>query len=95
MQVDNSNQVVVSPEVYAKRHARSSYFRQGYEDYINGKPFNYDIEDKGSSIRYERGRAFAIYSLKKKTPRAVWRNNILAKTAQERFIKATKMYWVI
>lgn len=85
----------VSPAQYAARMSSDLYFRQGYDDYVKQRDYNYDIEDKLDAIRYARGRAFAIFSIKNSAPRAVWRKGVLAKTAQERLIRATMTGWVL
>jgi hypothetical protein len=91
----NLTQVIVSEPQYKKAHATSNYFRLGYEDALKNKPFNYSIENKSDSCRYERGRAFAVYCKVYKQPRAVWRNNVLAKTAQERLVLASQIGYII
>ena len=65
---------LVTAAVIAERCAKSSLFREGYDSYMQGKPFNYDIVDQ--SAYYERGRLFAIYTQQTKAPRAVWRQGV-------------------
>lgn len=95
MNNDNSQSVRVTTEAYKNRHVMCSFFRDGYESVIKSKPFNYDIVGKVDAIHYERGRAFAIWSLANKQPRAVWRKGVAAKTVMDRFVRATQVGAVI
>lgn len=74
----------VTAAVIADRCAKSRLFREGYESYMQGKPFDYNISSQAAY--YERGRLFAIYTQQTKAPRAVWRQGVLAKTARERIV---------
>lgn len=91
----NLNHKTVSVTRFKHSISKCSYFRQGYEDALKNRPFDYSIAEKGYSSRYERGRAFAIYCKLHKQPRAQWRKNILAKTAQERVIHAYILGYMI
>jgi hypothetical protein len=93
--MDNLVQRKVSPAQYAARISSNQYFRQGYDDYVKQRDYNYSIEDKLDAILYARGRAFAIFSIKNRAPRAVWRKGVLAKTAQERLVRAAMTGWVL
>lgn len=79
----NAGRLATAAQI-AARCANSELFREGYESYIAGKPFDYD---KSVAALYERGRVFAIYSMQNKCPRAVWRKGVLAKTAELRVIQ--------
>lgn len=70
----------------AERCAKSENFREGYNSYIKGKPFDYDLVDHAAY--YERGRLFAIFTQQTKAPRATWRNGVLAKTARQRIVES-------
>lgn len=59
-------------------------FKQGYDDYMRGAPFDYD----NTNLRYERGRFFAIYTKQLRKPKATWRKGLLSKAATERLIEA-------
>jgi hypothetical protein len=91
----NNEQKLVSPSTYTRTLGESSYFKQGYEDYLKNKPFNYEIESKIDACDYERGRAFALYSVKFKQPRAIWRKKVLANTAKERLLYATHIGYIL
>lgn len=82
----NSGQSVTAAQL-AARCAKSELFREGYESYVAGKPFDYV---KNVAALYERGRVFAIYSMQNKCPKAVWRKGILAKTAELRVIQCVQ-----
>jgi hypothetical protein len=64
--------------------AKDEYFRKGYDSAWKNQAFDYDIYSTRNAILYARGRSFAIFCKLFNKPRAVWRNNVLAKTAQER-----------
>lgn len=81
----NSGQLITPTEL-AERCAKSALFKEGYDSYMKGKPYNYDLAD--TSANYERGRVFAIYTRQFKTPKATWRQGILAKTARERVVQS-------
>lgn len=91
----NLAQRTVSPAQYAARLSSNQYFRQGYDDYVKQRDYDYYIENKLDAIHYARGRAFAIFSIKNHAPRAVWRKGVLAKTAQKRLIRATTAGWIL
>ena len=84
----NSGGRTVSLEVFAKRSASDPYFRIGYDSIMKKLPYDYDIADRRSAVRYARGRMFAIWCLQNKAPRAVWRGAVPAKTLVERIIYA-------
>lgn len=86
--VRNKSIVIRPPEQIAARLAKEDYFRKGYESYIKNQAFDYDIPNMNDAISYERGRAFAIWSLQTKAPRAVWRQVVAAKTVQFRLAQA-------
>lgn len=91
----NLKEIKISPAQYAARLSSNQYFRQGYDDYVKQRDYDYSIENKLDAIRYARGRSFAIFSIKNNAPRAVWRKGVLAKTAQERLIRAARTGWVL
>lgn len=70
----------------AERCAKSALFKEEYDSYMKGKPFDYTILE--NAAYYERGRIFAIFTQQTKSPRATWRQGILAKTARERIIQS-------
>lgn len=82
----------ITATALAERCARSSLFREGYDSYMQGKPFDYSILDQ--SAYYERGRLFAIFTQQTKAPRAVWRQGMLAKTARERVVRSCQSGYV-
>ena len=84
----NSDGRIVSIEVFAKTNASNPYFRMGYESIMKKLPYDYDIADRGSAIRYARGRMFGIWCKQNKAPRAVWRGAVPAKTLIERITHA-------
>lgn len=59
--------------------AKSASFRAGFLDAKNNSPW-----PKLSGVYYERGRHFYAWYTTKNYPKAVWRNNQMAKTVQER-----------
>lgn len=95
MKQDNAKQVKVSAETYANRLGRSESFKRGYNDYIKGHPYDYDIENKYEAVSYARGRSFAIFSQQQRAPRAVWRKGVLAKTAKQRLVLAARTGYVL
>ena len=95
MRQDNTSHVKVSAETFARRLAASPFFKRGYEDYTKGLPYDYSIVDKVEAIHYARGRTFAIFSQQQRTPRAVWRKGTLARTAQERLVRAAYAGYVL
>lgn len=84
----NLNHKKVSVDRFKYEIARCPYFRQGYEDALKNREFDYSISHRADSARYERGRAFACFCKMTKQPRTQWRKNIMAKTAQDRVILA-------
>ena len=93
--MNNSPLRVVPRAKFLEKYSKSACFKQGYEDYTKDKNFDTTIKSTGEQIRYERGRAFAIYCVVNKTPKAIWRKGILVKTAQERLIRALITKFVI
>lgn len=91
----NTQEVTVSVSRYIESHARCAWFKKGYNSVIKAEPYDYDIEQKTNAVRYARGRAFAIYCKRMREPRAVWRKEVLAKTAQKRLISAVMYRYVI
>lgn len=83
--MSNSGKKITAAQL-AARCASSPLFRLGYQDASKGKSFDYAIAD--NSAMYERGRFFAIYCKAIKAPKAIWRNDMLAKTAQERIVQS-------
>lgn len=92
---DNFQGRFVSPMQLAEAYAASDWFRTGYLDAYKGLPYQYDIASKKDAVRYERGRAFAVWSKTNKLPRAVWRNGATAKTVRERLAVAIRELAVI
>lgn len=82
----------ITATALAERCAKSSLFREGYDSYMQGKPFDYAIVDQAAY--YERGRLFAIFTQQTKAPRAVWRQGVLAKTARERVVRSCQSGYV-
>lgn len=95
MITDNTSEVMVSMRTFISTLSQSYYFRLGFEDCFKAKPYNYDIGNKRDAIHYARGRSFAVYTKSNKQPRAVWRKEVLAKTAQERLARAAYYGWVL
>lgn len=93
--MNNLNHRVVSVDRFKRDIAQCPYFRQGYEDALKSRSFNYSIAEQGASARYERGRAFACYCKATKQPRTQWRKNIMAKTAQDRVVLAYRCGYII
>ena len=91
----NGNPKVVSAFAGAARLGKSAAFRLGYEDYIKGRAFQYDIPKKLDSIDYTRGRAFAVWCASNHAPRAVWRDGEAAKTVVDRIVLAIRSMYVI
>jgi len=85
----------VSVNRFKYQIARCPYFRQGYEDALKSRDFDYAISNRADSSRYERGRAFACFCKVTKQPRTQWRKNIMAKTAQDRVISAYVQGYII
>ena len=81
---------LVTPTTLANEYSKNSWFKTGYESGFKQLPFVADIPSQRDALAYERGRAFAAWSLGQKHPRAVWRKGVLAKTAIERLIKAVE-----
>lgn len=74
----------------ANAYRKMDSFKKGYQDYMNGVPFDYDNTD----LKYERGRFFAIYTKQFRKPKATWRNGLLSKSATERLVSAFYMGYV-
>lgn len=85
---DNFKGILASPQAIAERYSKSEWFRNGYLSAFKDQPYEYDIPCKTAATAYERGRAFAIWSKANRMPRAVWRNNIAAKTVRDRLAMA-------
>ena len=75
-------------QVWANRNAAHPAFRSGYDSLIKAKPYDYGISDTNYAVHYARGRMFAIWCQQNNAPRAVWKNNVPAKTLVERVIRA-------
>ena len=93
--MSNANARVVSYLNGANRLSKSATFKQGYEDYIKARPFNYEIPTIRDATDYERGRSFAIWCKANNAPRSTWRNGIAAKTVIERIVYAMRYGYVI
>lgn len=63
--------------------AKNASFRAGFLDAKNNSPW-----PTFSNVYYERGRHFYAWYTTKNYPKAIWRNNQMAKTVQERLAKA-------
>ena len=93
--MNNLDYKVVSVDRFKYRIARCAYFRLGYEDALKNREFNYSIPNRSDAARYERGRAFAVFCKMTNQPRAQWRKDILAKTAQDRVVLAYAYGYII
>lgn len=82
--MNNADYIKVHTTTFVRHCAKHPAFRVGYESALKDREYDYNIEHKYDAIMYTRGRSFAIYCKHRKQPRAIWRQNILAKTAQER-----------
>lgn len=90
----NNRQDKTYPAVtIANAYRKIKAFRQGYDDYMKGVPFDYD----NTCLRYERGRFFAIYTkqLHKPKPKATWRKGLLSKAATERLVEAFRYGYML
>ena len=91
----NSKGYLVSSRYMAELYSKNNWFRDGYLTAFKDQPYQYDIPSQTSATAYERGRAFAIWCKINRMPRAVWRNNVAAKTVIERIARAIEDNYVI
>ena len=93
-EVYNHEKILASTSYIAERLRKNSDFHSGYQDASKSIPLNYDYHDE-RRLSYIRGRAFAIYCLAMKLPKASWRSGILSKAATQRLITAIQTKAVI
>jgi hypothetical protein len=86
--MQNYRNIKVPVKTWATHVANTQYFRIGYESYLKGKDFDYNIFNTADEFSYARGRAFAIWCMQQKKPRAQWRKGKAAKTLVERVCEA-------
>ena len=84
--VSNCTEVPVGIYFWVSRISTSIVFKNGYDDYMNKKPFNYDINDPN----YSRGRHYAAWSVATKNSKSLWKNGKMSKAAQQRLLMAAR-----
>jgi len=73
----------VPVHVWIARIAASPQFREGWEAAAKQQPYPVD-----AGPNYERGRHFYAWYQQQGYPRAVWRKGVMAKTVQQRLLRA-------
>ena len=79
----------ISIHTLAHRASLVPAFKDGFSERMKGGEFRYDAYSlDGEQMYYERGRAFAIYTLVMKEKVSRWMKGKLGKAGQERIVRA-------